>query len=75
MATLAQIEAPPRAEADVQQVLQNPRTYLFIGLVATLAALVVAVRQPWTVPFVVGASASTLLLWFGAYFDVYMCLE
>lgn len=72
---MADLPPPPRAEADVQKVLQNPRTYLFVGLVATLSALVVAVRQPWTVPFVVGAASSTLLLWFGAYFDVYMCLR
>ena len=64
----------PRPEADIQKVLQTPRTYLFVGMVATLAALVVAVRQPWVVPFVIGAGSATLLLWLGAFFDVYMCL-
>ena len=66
---------PPHAEANVESVLQTPRTWLFVAMIGTLVAMLLALKdKPWTVPFVVGAGSATLLMWTGAYFDVYMCL-
>jgi len=71
---MAELPAVPRPEADIGKVLSSPRTWVFVGLAVALAALVLTVKQPWVMPFVVGASAAVLLLFLGAFFDVYMCL-
>ena len=55
-------------------VLTNPRTWLFVIMIATLVAMLMMLKEPWVGPFVVGAGVSSFVMFVGAWMDSFMCL-